>query len=117
MKKVLIGVGIFLVVLVGAVVAIPFLFKDKINARVKLEINKNLNAKVDYGDFGLSLIKSFPNFSFSLDDLSVVGIGAFEGDTLAHIDNFNFRHFRATKALGQMHQFIFVLLQIIYRFN
>lgn len=90
MKKVLIGVGIFLVVLVGAVVAIPFLFKDKINARVKLEINKQLNAKVDYGDFGLSLIKSFPNFSFSLDDLSVVGVGEFEGDTLAYIPNFNF---------------------------
>lgn len=90
MKKVLIGVGIFLVVLVGAVVAIPFLFKDKINARVKLEINKQLNAKVDYGDFGLSLIKSFPNFSFSLNDLSVVGIGEFDKDTLAYIPNFNF---------------------------
>lgn len=90
MKKVLIGVGVFLVLLVAAVVAIPFLFKDKINARVKLEINKQLNAKVDYGDFSLSLIKSFPNFSFSLNDLSVVGIGEFNKDTLAYIPNFNF---------------------------
>lgn len=90
MKKVLIGVGVFLVLLVAAVVAIPFLFKDKINARVKLEVNKQLNAKVDYGDFSLSLIKSFPNFSFSLNDLSVVGIGEFEKDTLAYIPNFNF---------------------------
>lgn len=90
MKKVLIGIAVFLVLIVAAVVSIPFLFKDKINARVKEEINKQLNAQVDHGDFGLSLIRTFPNFSFSLDDLSVVGKGEFKGDTLAYIPNFNF---------------------------
>jgi hypothetical protein len=90
MKKALIITGIVLVVLVAVVVAIPFVFKDKINAKVKEEINNQLNAQVDYGDFGLSLIRTFPNFSFSLDDLSVVGKGEFKGDTLAYIPNFNF---------------------------
>lgn len=78
------------VLLIGAIVAVPFLFKDEINAALKEEINKNLNAKVDYGSFDLSLIRSFPNFSFSIDDVSVAGIGEFKGDTLAYIKNFRF---------------------------
>jgi hypothetical protein len=90
MRKVFIITGVVLLLLVAAVFAVPFLFKDKINARVKTEINKQLNASVDYGDFSLSLIRSFPNFSFSLNDLSVVGKGEFKGDTLAYIPNFNF---------------------------
>lgn len=90
MKKVLIGFSVFIVLLFAFVLAAPFLFKDKINAAVKEEINKQLNAKVDYGDFSLSLIRSFPNFSFSLNDLSVVGIDSFKGDTLLYTENFGF---------------------------
>lgn len=90
MKKVLIGLGVFILLLVVALIAVPFLFKDKINARIKEEVNKQLNAKVDYADFDLSLIRSFPNFSFSLNDLSVVGVDAFKGDTLLAVKNFNF---------------------------
>ncbi|HLP52177.1 MAG TPA: AsmA family protein, partial [Chitinophagales bacterium] len=90
MKKVLIALGVLLVLLIATVVAVPFLFKDKISARVKEEINKQLNAKVDYSDFDLSLIRSFPNFSFSINDLSVVGIDSFKGDTLVYTKNFNF---------------------------
>jgi hypothetical protein len=90
MKKALIAIGVLLVLLVVLLFATPFLFKDKINARVKEEINNQLNAQVDYGDFSLSLIRSFPNFSFSLNDLSVVGKGEFKGDTLTYIPNFNF---------------------------
>ncbi len=92
-KKVWISLSVLaavVVLLVAAVVAVPFLFKDKINARVKEEINNQLNAKVDYGDFSLSLIRSFPNFSFSLNDISVVGIDSFKGDTLIYMKNFNF---------------------------
>jgi hypothetical protein len=90
MKKVLIVIGVVLVVLVAAVFAVPFLFKDKINARVKQEINNQLNAEVDYGDFSLSLFRSFPNFSFSLNNLSVVGKAEFKGDTLTYIPNLHF---------------------------
>lgn len=90
LKKFFIGFGIFLLLLIMAVIAVPFLFKDKINAKVKEEINNQLNATVDYGDFSLSLIRSFPNFSFSLDNFSVVGKDEFKGDTLAFVKNFNF---------------------------
>lgn len=90
MKKVLIGLAVFILLLVVAVFTVPFLFKDKINVKVKEEINNQLNAKVDYGDFSLSLIRSFPNFSFSINDVSVVGVDSFKGDTLTFIKNFNF---------------------------
>lgn len=90
MKKILIGFAALAVLFVAALVAVPFLFKDEINATLKLEINKSLNAKVDYGDFDLSLIRSFPNFRFSIDDVSVVGINEFQGDTLAYFKKFHF---------------------------
>ncbi|MBL0308521.1 MAG: hypothetical protein IPP77_02175 [Bacteroidetes bacterium] len=89
-KKIVIGFAALIVLLVGAVIAVPFLFKDKINATLKEEINKQVNAKVDYGDFSLSLLRSFPNFNFSLNDLSVIGMNEFKGDTLLYVKNFAF---------------------------
>lgn len=77
--------GITLLVLVLLLIAAPFIFKDKIVAIVKEQANANLNAKVDFGDFDLSLISSFPDFRFNINNVSVVGINNFEGDTLAFI--------------------------------
>ncbi|TAJ07903.1 AsmA family protein [Marinilabiliaceae bacterium JC017] len=89
MKKILkivlgtVGV-IFLLLLV-----LPFVFKGKIEKLVKTEINKQVNATVDYSSFSLSLIRSFPNLSVSMDGLNVVGKGAFEGDTLLNVNGFS----------------------------
>lgn len=82
MKKVLSIIGIVLVLLIGTLVALPFLFKDKIVQMVKDEANKNLNARVDWGSFDLTIISTFPNFSFTLNDLKVVGVNDFKNDTL-----------------------------------
>lgn len=87
-KKVIIGLLVFVVVLVGVAIAIPFVFKDEINAKVKEEINKQLDAKVEYGDFDLTILPSFPNLTFKLKDFSIVGKGDFLGDTLVSIDDF-----------------------------
>ena len=81
-KKILLFFGILFFLLIGAIIAIPFLFKDKVNETVKREINKQLNATVDYSNVKLGLIKSFPNLRFSVDDLTVIGKDAFENDTL-----------------------------------
>jgi hypothetical protein len=77
--------GITLLVLIVLLIAAPFIFKDKIVAIVKEQANANLNAKVDFGDFDLSLISSFPDFRFDIKKVSVVGVAPFEGDTLAYI--------------------------------
>lgn len=87
MKKFLKWLGIILLLLIVFIIAAPFIFKDKIIAIVKEEANKTLNAKVDFGDFDLTLITSFPNFSLSIDKMSVANIGEFEGDTLFSVKN------------------------------
>ena len=70
--------GLFLL----AAVLIPILFKDEINARVKKEINNQLEAVVDYKDFGLSLFSQFPYLSVQLEGLTVKGKEAFARNTL-----------------------------------
>lgn len=82
-------IGIIILVVLLAMVAIPYFFRDQIVEKVKQEINKNVNAQVDFTDFSLSLFRSFPNFNFRLEGLSVVNKAPFEGDTLAWIPDFD----------------------------
>lgn len=82
LSKTFIGLIIFLFLFIGLIAAAPFLFKDKLVQLAKNEANKQLNAKVDFGDFGLSLFRSFPDFRFNIKDVTVVGSGEFEGDSL-----------------------------------
>ncbi|HET9057651.1 MAG TPA: AsmA-like C-terminal region-containing protein [Chitinophagaceae bacterium] len=74
--------GIIFILLIAFIVVAPFLFKDKIVAYVKAEANKQLNASVDFGDFSLSLLRNFPNFSLSINNVSIANKDEFEGDTL-----------------------------------
>ncbi len=85
-KKLLIGFGIFFLVLLGAIIAIPYFFKGELLELAKTEINKNVDAKVDFKDVNLSLIKSFPDFTFSLEELDIAGVERFEGVPLAKME-------------------------------
>ena len=87
MKKGIKITGIVLGVLIILMIALPFIFKDRIVKIVKEEINNSLNAKVDFDGFGLTLFRSFPDFSFDIQGMTVVGVDRFEGDTLTAIDN------------------------------
>lgn len=84
-KRILKWTGISFLVIIVALIAIPFLFKDKLIALVKEEANKNLNAKVDFGDFDLTIFSSFPDLRFKINNVQVVGINEFKDDTLANI--------------------------------
>ncbi len=86
LKKIALGFGIFLTVFLAAAVAIPYFFKDKIVAKIKEEVNKTIEAKVDFSDVDISLFRSFPELNFRMKDLSVVGKGQFEGINLIHTD-------------------------------
>ena len=88
-KKILLVLVIFIALIIISGILIPIIYKDKIIEKAKTEVNNNLNAKVNWGDFSLSIFKSFPNLTFSINDVSVVGINEFEGDTLSGIKNFN----------------------------
>jgi hypothetical protein len=91
MKKLLKILAIIIAVILLILIVAPFLFKGKIMEIAKQQINKNVNAKVEFGDLGLSFIKNFPNASISLKKLTVAGIDKFEGDTLLKLNSFNVR--------------------------
>ena len=85
MRKTLIIFGGVLALLLLLLILVPVLFGGRIAERVKTQANRSLNAKVDWRDAGLSLFGNFPNLTLGLDGLTVVGVGKFEGDTLAAI--------------------------------
>lgn len=85
MKKLLKITGIVIVLLLIALVALPIVFKGKIEEAVKSAVNDNVNATVNWSDYGLSLFSSFPDMTVSLDSLSVIGKDDFEGEVLADI--------------------------------
>lgn len=92
MKKGLKITGIILAALIltvlAAAIIIPVAFREKIKEKIEAELNDRLNARISFGDYRLSLLKAFPNASFSLNDLTVSGTGEFEGDTLAAVKSF-----------------------------
>lgn len=85
MKTLLKILGILIIVLILLAFLLPIIFKGKLVEIAKEEINKNVKAKVDFTDFNLSLIKSFPNFNFGIEGLLITGVDVFESDTLANI--------------------------------
>ena len=87
MKKFFKVLLIIIVVLLGFAFAAPYLFKGKIISFVKTEINQHLNARVNFSDVDVSLFTHFPKLSVGIDSLQVIGIGAFESDTLFSANN------------------------------
>ncbi len=90
LKRILKWSGISFLLLIVLIIIAPFIFKDKIVQIVKKEANNNLNAKVDFGDFDLTLFSSFPDFRFKIKNVSVINIEPFKGDTLAYIKELSF---------------------------
>lgn len=91
LKKILKAVGIFLLVVIVALAAAPFLFKDKIKQLVLKSINENVDAKVAFDDVDLSLFKSFPRANVTIDKLSIINKAPFEGDTLVYAGEVNLK--------------------------
>ncbi|MFK7951592.1 MAG: AsmA-like C-terminal region-containing protein [Ekhidna sp.] len=90
MKKFLLILGIFFVIIIGAIVVLPIVFKDDIRQVVDKTMDESLNAKVfyDLDAFNLSLIKHFPDITVTMGDFGVVGVNQFKNDTLASIGTF-----------------------------
>lgn len=91
LKKILKAVGIFLLVLIVALFAAPFLFKDKIKELVAKTINENVDAKVAFEDVDLSLFKSFPKANVTIGKLSIINKAPFAGDTLFYSGEVNLK--------------------------
>jgi len=85
MKRVLAIVGGLLALILVLLLVLPLLFKNQIASKAKEAANRNLNARVDWRDAGLTFFRHFPNLTLRLDDLTVANQGRFQGDTLAAI--------------------------------
>jgi len=87
MKKVLFGIAIFIFLLLAALVAIPYFFKDEIVAQVKTAANESLTAKLEFSDVDISVFRNFPKLSIGLQDLEITnGPGPFEGVKLVQCE-------------------------------
>jgi hypothetical protein len=80
--------GLILLILV-LLFTVPLIFKEKIKTKVEKVINESVNAQVKFDDYKIGFFHNFPNLSFSLNDLSVVGVEKFQGDTLAAFKSFD----------------------------
>ncbi len=82
MRKLLYGAGGLLALFLIAAWLVPLLFRDKIDALLKAQINKSLRATVEYQRLDLSLIRHFPVLTLRLEGLTIVNHEPFAGDTL-----------------------------------
>ncbi len=80
--------GLILLILI-LLFTIPVIFKEKIKTKVEKVINESVNAQVKFDDYKLTFFRNFPNLSFSLNGVSVVGVDKFQGDTLAGCRSFD----------------------------
>lgn len=88
-KRIVLTLGILIVLLLAAAVILPIIYKDKIEAAVKEQVNRNVNAEVDWGPWDISLLRSFPNISVEVNDIRVSNKAPFEGVDLARIGTFS----------------------------
>ena len=91
LKKVLKGLAIFILVILIALISIPYLFQGKIKEMIAETINKNVDATVSFADVDLSLIKSFPQANVSIANLSIINKAPFAGDTLVYLGELNLK--------------------------
>lgn len=91
LKKILIGVGIFVIVLLAAAFILPVVFKDDIKKAIDEQLAKSINADVifDVNNFSLTLFRNFPNVTVEVKELGVFNREPFAGEHLFIVDRFD----------------------------
>ncbi len=89
MKKFLKIIGIIFVVIIILMLVIPLFFKGEIEGIVKNEVNKRIKATLNFSSVGLNMFEHFPDFTLSIDKISLVNKAPFEGDTLLSANSFS----------------------------
>ena len=122
MKKFLKWTAIILGVIIVALAATPFLFKDKIQEMVLRAINNNVDATVNFDNVDLSLFRSFPMANVSIEKLSIINKAPFEGDTLVYSDRIDLRMsvkelFKSTDETMEVESFFIKDTQVNLIFN
>mgnify|MGYP003377295341 CR=1 FL=1 len=58
-KRIFITLAVLIVLVLAAAIILPYVFRDKIEAAVKLEVNKNINAIVNWGEWDITIPVSY----------------------------------------------------------
>jgi hypothetical protein len=87
-RKLVTGIAVAFGVVIILLAVLPYIFRDRIAARVRAEIAKSVNADVRWSGVGIGLLRNFPNVTFRMNDLAVINQKPFEGDTLAAMKQF-----------------------------
>ena len=87
-KQLLKYLGLFLILIITALILIPIFFKDELKQLALDEANKMLKATVEVDDFDLSFISTFPDMTLSFDGVRVTGQDDFEGIKLVDVKSF-----------------------------
>ena len=90
-KKIALIFGGLLLLLTGSLFAIPYFFKDQIKAKIAQAINDKVDGNVSFKDADVSLFKSFPNATVTLDSLVIINKAPFAGDTLVSLGELNLK--------------------------
>lgn len=84
-KKIFKILGIIFLLLIVAMFAIPYFFKDEIANKVTAAINQKIDATISVSEVDLSLFSNFPNATVKLTNLLIVNKAPFAGDTLVSL--------------------------------
>ncbi|MGB1031405.1 MAG: AsmA family protein, partial [Flavobacteriales bacterium] len=87
MKKGLKIIGIIVLLILIAMIALPMVFKGKIVEQIKTTANKSLNATLEFEDVSLSLFSNFPDLTVEIEKLDLSNHAPFEGVHLVKANN------------------------------
>lgn len=77
------AVGVLAAVVILA--ASAYLLRGHVEGVLKAQTGRGLEAEVNWGAARVSLLRDFPNLTLRVEELTVVGTGAFAGDTLVSV--------------------------------
>src|SRR6478609_4099039 len=80
MKKILIGLGLILVLIVGALAAVPFLFPiDNLRPKIQAAAEKAVRGKVELGKLSLSVL---PSLRVNVDGLKLMAPAPYDKEPM-----------------------------------
>lgn len=82
MRKILIGIFSFALLLFSVGISIPYFFKSQVKETLLKEVDKNIDAHFNHQDLSFSIFKKFPLLSVSFKNASLIGKTHFKFDTL-----------------------------------
>ncbi len=91
LKKIFIGLGIVLVLIVAAAIILPIVFKDDIKKAIDEQLAKSVNADVlfEVDNFSVTMFSDFPNLTVQIKELGVFNREPFKDVHLFVVNQIN----------------------------